>query len=339
MKLTRRREHSDLPDSVRDALEALRSVPEADPVAWEHHRQAYLTKVHAEAAANVDRRQPPAHAPHRGWKAALGSLFSFRVRGVHPMTHVLRLGVVIALLFGGGAGTVLAARESLPGSVLYPLKVRLEEWELERVEGPLQVSERALSQTQTRFWEINQLTERGRPVPDDVAARYEEHLSLALQASDTLTEPLRLQTQSQISETLQHQMETMTRIAAQVEGEGEDDGAVQAVIRTMEMTQAQLGTGAGQEGDEVQGGPYQAGPGAGPQEDGPGEPNEDPNGAADPNEQGGYGPGSPTDNEEGSGSVNGPDRDRGHSGGDNGTDSGTNGGNNGGTNGGGGGNR
>ena len=335
MKLTQRRELSELPDSVSQALEALQPVPEADPVAWERHRQTYLTMVRAEAAASTDGRQPLVPETRRGWRAALGSLLSFRVRDVHPMTHVLRLALVMALLLGTGAGTVAAARESLPGTMLYPLKVRLEQWDLERVDDALRVSERALSQTQTRFWEINQLTEKGKPVPDDVAARYEEHLSLALQASGMLTEPLRLQTQSQISETLQHQMETMSQIAAKVQGDGEDDGAVQAVIRTMEMTQAQLGTGMGQEETEVQGEPHQAGPAEGPHVDGPGESDEDANRAAGPNEESGYGPGDQAENDEGSGSVNGPDRDRGHIGGDNGT----NGGDNGGANGGGGGNR
>jgi hypothetical protein len=332
MKLQTREEFSELPHAVRDSLEALKAVPEADPVVWEQHRHAYLAAVRAEAAAMGLSRvpvSPDVGVRRKGWRAALDTLLDFRMRRLTPMTVALRLVMVVALLLGGSVGTVAAARESLPGSVLYPLKVQLEQWEMARVEGAFEVSEKALSQSQTRFWEIDRLTEKGRTVPDDLAARYEEHLGLALQASGTLTEPLRLQAQARISETLQHQMQTMAKIAAKV-GEGEDDQAIQAVIRTMEMTRAQLGIGVGRDEAWGPGDPQQTGPAAGepagPQEGvqtGPGEVNEDSEGygpgdgegASGPNDEGGYGPGfGQTDNDDGSGSVNGPDNDRGKNG-------------------------
>jgi hypothetical protein len=308
-------ELAEMPTLVYDALDALRTVPKVDPTMWARRRQAYLAevRVHAEAshqaAARPGNREGVSSDPvvrHHSWRAALGALFNFRMREVHPMMIALRLMIMAALVMGGGAGAVAAARDSLPGSLLYPIKVQLEAWELARVDDALRVSERALNQSQVRVWEVNQLTERGRAVPVEVAARYQEQLELALHASNSLDEPLRLKAQSQISETVQRQVRTMAQIAAKAD-KGDEGQAIQAMIRTMEQTQAQLGLGTGQDGGEGPGGPNQAGPAAGEQTQGdPQEHDEDDNG---------YGPGDgesksgPNQTEDGNGPGTGEPKD------------------------------
>jgi hypothetical protein len=328
MRQQRNEEFVELPPVVRDALDALKPVPEADPVVWEQNRIAYLAAALKDSVTSrtmvplgAETDGSPGHATDRhGWRAALSELLSFRVREVRPMTVALRLVLMVALLLGASAGTVAAAQDSLPGSVLYPLKVQLEHWEIARASDAFALSERALSQSQTRLWEANQLADKGKTVPEDLAARYQHQLGVAIQASGTLTEPLRLQAQSHISETLQHHVRTMAEIAAKVSNQGEDP-AIQAMIRTMQETQAQLGAGIGREGAVGQGDPTQAGPAAGEQvQTGPGEANEDgegygPGEASPDDEDWPYGPGfGQTDQDDGSGSVNGPDNDRGQNG-------------------------
>lgn len=287
MSHQQRRTNPELPDSVREALDALRPVPPVAPSTWEEGRQAFLAQARAMRPAEAERAVAPG-----GPLGALRELFGFSRRGASPLALALKAVFVLALLFAGSVGTVGAARASLPGSVLYPLKVRLEAWDLSQAHTPEDVARQALEHAQVRVDEAQRLAGRGDDVPYEVAQRYQEGLALALEASGSLDEPLRLKTRDAISETLRHQLRTMVQLSARVEGDAqsEDDTSVRAMIRTMEWTQAQIGQGGnGQPAGPVQQGP--AGEPAGPAGACEGESCEDaPNGPAAPN-----GPGEPGD--------------------------------------------
>ncbi len=263
----RRRELDELPHTVREALEALKPVPDVDPVTWEQGRQAFIIEARQTAMAHQTPAIDTAGRPG-GWRGALGALFDVRKNRLGAVA--LKALAVLILVLGGSVGTVAAARGSLPGSALYGLKLQLEQWELTQAHTPEAVSERALIQSGQRVEEAARLAGEGRTVPDDLAAHFQERLSLAMQASGSLGEPQRLQAQSHISETLRHQMETMAQAALQARGENEDDQAIMAMIRTMEETQAQLGPHEDIHDDTGPGDRQQATPGAGEQY-GPGE--------------------------------------------------------------------
>lgn len=262
MKEERGTLNADLPPTVEEALEALRPVPDIDPEAWEARREAYLLEVRRLAASREDRR--PA-----GWLAPVLSFLKLDSDPERPLAVVWRTALIIALVLGGSVGTVSAARASLPGSPFYPLKVRLERWEIERLQEPEKVTAEALSHAQMRVEEAERLASRGRGVPQEVAAIYEERLETALQASGALSEPQRLQAQVHISLTVRQQLEVMASVAGQVQGEDDDlndEDGVRALIRAMQQTQARIGDSEHEGHDDNDDKPgYEAGEGDGPQ--------------------------------------------------------------------------
>ena len=222
------------------------------------------------------------------------------------MSVALSVMMILALVFGGSAGVVAEARESLPGSPLYGLKVRVERWDIEQVATKEELANRALEQAQERVKEATQLSGEGKTVPDDVALRFREQLSIALQAGGSLEESHRLQFQPRLREALQQQLRTMTQLAAQTKGEDGDNEAVAAMVRTIEQTQAQLalrqgridhsGTGLANQnrtGDSgCDGADECIGAGTGPNEDASGWGPGDGSGDGVPDRDGdGYGPG------------------------------------------------
>ncbi len=243
MKRKHRWEDSELPELVREALAALQPVPEVDPARWEENRRAFLAEVHTHTADPSAVSEGAVRLP--AWRRALQSLFALDRQQSHPTALALRLALILVLLLGGTTGTVLAARDSLPGSLLYPIKVQLESWRIQRARVPEEVTRQALAQSQTRVEEATRLATRSRDVPEDVAERYRAQIELALHTTGDLDEPGRQQARSEISKTLQQQLETMAQVAARVRGEddGDDDHeAVNAMIQTMEWTQAELGS-------------------------------------------------------------------------------------------------
>ncbi len=233
--------NNDLPPIVREALAALRSVPEPGPEDWASHRQAFLAQVRDLAVAGA---VTPDEKPRRsGWSTVLGSIFTFRTKEATPMSIIARLVVMIALALGGSIGTVQAARESLPGTLLYAVKTQLERLEILLAGGPEQVTEKALAQAQERVEEVARLAEEGRQVPSEVAQQYQRHLEVALQASNQLEEPMRNHAQEQIQQVLRRQLALMAEVEARVQSRtGESDGeAVEAIMRAMRQMQERLG--------------------------------------------------------------------------------------------------
>jgi len=252
----------DMPASVRDALDALRPVPAPDSDTWAANRVAFLDEAHAYAreAASLPVSES---APASWWgrlreSVALVKAFLLHDRG--PVAVALKAVLVIALVLAVSTGTVSAARGSLPGSPLYPLKVRLEAWEINQAHTPDAIARTALAQTYVRVAEASRLQDRGDPVPEETAVRYQQQLELAVRAAGDLEEPVRQQTQAEISESVRRQLRILERTSAQIHGDAvpddeiESDPGVQAMIQTMRETQSRLGPaedrGPGQPGPQ-----------------------------------------------------------------------------------------
>jgi len=243
-----------MPASVRDALGALRPVPAPDSDTWAANRVAFLD----EARAYAQEAAPFAvleSAPASWWgrfreSVALVKVFLLHDRG--PVAVALKAVLVIALALAASTGTVSAARGSLPGSLLYPLKVRLEAWEINLARTPDAVARTALAQTHVRVAEAARLQDRGDPVPEETAARYQQQLELAVRAAGDLEESVRQQTQAEISESVRRQLGILERTSAQEHGdavssdEAGPDAGVQAMMQTMHETQSWLGLGEDQ---------------------------------------------------------------------------------------------
>lgn len=234
-----------MPASVRQALRDLRPVPKLGRDEWTAGRASFLEQASEmrlralTPAAGNDRERETTWMP---WT----TLRRFVLRDFSPIAVALKAVLVVALLMGGSVGTVSAARTSLPGTLLYGLKVRLEDWELDRAGDLEETALVALSQTDERVSEATRLQRRGRPVPQETAERYSAQLEMALSHAAELGGVGPHAAGEQIEGTLDRQLRLMERTAANVArdgGSGSPDPGVVAMIRTMRAAQASMGPG------------------------------------------------------------------------------------------------
>lgn len=224
-----------LPPSVAAAMDALRPAPTPNRGAWEARRQAFLTEARQYAAQAVP------SAPvlrHKSWK----DLFVFNPKEV-SMKAFVKVLMALALIFGATAGTVSASQGSVPGSVLYPIKLQYEDARLSLTQDPEAKVLLAMAYAQERVDEAAQLAEDGDEIPASLAARYQLQVGLALQTMAGLGEAQQLQLRAHLSGTLENQVRVMAQVRAQYHlGENaEHPEPTQAMIKTMEQAQQALG--------------------------------------------------------------------------------------------------
>lgn len=88
------------------------------------------------------------------------------------------IAAVTALVVGttaAGGGVALAANDSLPGDMLYPVKIFVEDSRLSLTADPAVQAALNLRFAAERAEEMQQLMVRGEPVPEDVIARMVRH--------------------------------------------------------------------------------------------------------------------------------------------------------------------
>jgi AraC-like DNA-binding protein len=93
------------------------------------------------------------------------------------------VAVLLAVIAGTavlGAGAVWAAGGSLPGDLLYPVKLAAEDVRLALTSAPADQVDLALRFVERRAEEVRTLAEAGRQVPDETTARMEAHIEHAL---------------------------------------------------------------------------------------------------------------------------------------------------------------
>ena len=154
------------------------------------------------------------------------------------MVTMVKALIALMLMLSGTTGSVDALQASLPGSPIYAVKLQFEDWKLGQIEDPAEQANAVMAMARHRVMEAVQLAQEGEEIPMDVPARFAAQVQMALQASGTLTEPLRLQAWGQISETLGLQLRIMQQLHL---GEGEEGEPVRAMIQTMEQARAHIG--------------------------------------------------------------------------------------------------
>jgi len=95
-----------------------------------------------------------------------------------------RLIAVLLLVVLGtaalGSGVVWAAQDSLPGDLLYPVKLVTEDLRLALASAPANQVDLALQFVEERAGEVQALAAAGRPIPGGTVARMEGHIERAL---------------------------------------------------------------------------------------------------------------------------------------------------------------
>jgi hypothetical protein len=203
------------------ALDALRTVPERDPHAAARGRARFLAEAAdlAPVSARQRRRQ-------RGWNPLTR-------KERFAMNVLVSILVATALLLGGGAATVQAAQNDLPGQALYPVKIFSEDARLYFTSNPQEEVDLLMQLVQTRVGEMTALAAQGGIVPGDVQLRLEQHIEQALQTAAGMDDANMAGALLQIRTTLQTQTQTML----QAQSSGEAD---QIMTQTREMLEERL---------------------------------------------------------------------------------------------------
>jgi hypothetical protein len=221
---------------LQSALDALRRVSPPDREAWEAARDAYIAEART-LAAEVRASDPPTQ--RQGWMAAMRTWIATNiVEG--KMQLVYKVVIALMVVLGGSVGTVRASQESLPGSLLYPVKLQWEQWRLNAIQDAGEEAVQAMEMAQTRVEEIERLREQGRAVPEAVLAHYYEQVARALAASEELDDDQREQVQAQIAASVEAHLREVQEFRT-----GDDDGARDALremTRIMEEIRNRLRT-------------------------------------------------------------------------------------------------
>jgi len=236
-------------------MDALRPAPAPSGEVWEAHRQAFLAEARQYATQAVT---PAPVLRRKSWK----DLFAFNPKEV-PMKAFVKVLLALALIFSATVGTVSASQQSLPGSVLYPVKLQYEDTRLSLTQAPEAKALLAMAYAEERVDEAVQLVERGDEVPEPLAARYQVQVGLALQTMEGLGEAQQLQLRAHFSGTLQNQVRVMEQVMARLhQGENEEHpDPTQAMLKTMLQAQHALGnTGHHGGGNETPGNVNAPGP-------------------------------------------------------------------------------
>jgi uncharacterized membrane protein YgcG len=290
------------PANIRQTLQALKPVSPPDHEVWQVNRQAFLAEI------TLFQRQLTAQ--NTAVVRNQTGLKYFFLKEKSIMAIAIKAIIVLSLMLGGSFGTAKAAEGSVPGSLLYPIKMQLENWQLNITHEPLRQAMLALKFAQHRMDEVTTLMNRGDNVPSEVAQRYQEQIKTALQAGDALPEPLQEQIRSQLQKMLANHTQIMTQLRLRTREDGECEEPLQSMIRVMEQTQAQLSLQNGQGGQSPDNPPEDPGKGPGNTDQGQG-PGDEPGNETPPKQGEGDGtgpnpdPGTPPDEKPGQGSQDG----------------------------------
>jgi hypothetical protein len=293
-------------DSVPHKFLALKYVEKPGQKVWESSRQSFLN----EALKYKNEYTSKPRIPQASALIAPTGLKQTTTKERSVMVIALKTVVILTLIFGGTLGSVNASGGSIPGSVLYPIKLLLENWQLSTAKEPLRQAMLALQFAQNRVDEVEALMNRGDTVPSEVAQRYQEQIKTALKAGDALPEPLKVQMQDRIRTIMEQHLQTMTQLQLRTcQEDCDQDEPLQAMLRMMEQTKTQLALHQGHD-NEAPANPPEDSPGKGPENmeggNGPGDGSDSMtpphNNAGD-----GSGPDSPADKPgQGNGSENDP---------------------------------
>lgn len=254
-------------------LDALRDVPARDPRRAAQGRAQFLSQA-VELRSQAVSRNPVLRL--KKWFDK-----SQKPKEKKRMTTLASILAVLALMFGGGAGTVYAAQDSLPNETLYPVKLYSEEFRMNMAGEPDDAFALALQFAQRRGDEIETMMNEGVEPTAENMLQLAQQTQMAVQLAGELDGEAKLKVQNMI----QNQMQRMLNLQ-----EHAPEDAAMLMQQTRAALQIQLMLAGGEAGaGEGQGQNQDQGQGQG-QDQGQGGPAEDPGQGQNQGESQGQGP-------------------------------------------------
>ncbi len=211
----------ELDPRVREALEALKPVPPRDPRRAAIGRAAFLAE--AERLKIAEKRQKTSsQAVSLGPWARLKGWIRQKI---HPNPRkkevfampsiVFAVLAALSLLFGGGALTVKAADAAVPGDVLYPVDLAVEDLQLALASTPEQQAQLHLAFAQERAAEIQQLIQEGRADQvEEAVQNLEGHLAVATQLAAQMAQEGQTEAVRQMEQAMARSAEALQQAMA-----------------------------------------------------------------------------------------------------------------------------
>ena len=145
------------------------------------------------------------------------------------------------MLLASAGGTVAAAAVSLPDSPLYPVKLAVEQIQVDLLADPEKLATQHLVLAKNRSQEIIHLAQHGTPVQDGTTLRLQEHLTLALQYSAQLGESEMAGLLNRAQKMIQTQLQEMEQVWSRLKAQLQDPLA--EPLRVLQQTQARVQAG------------------------------------------------------------------------------------------------
>lgn len=154
-------------DEVKKKLEKLDAIPERNPLKVQSLKANFMQEARMMQSTFIT------SSPKRTW---LNQLF---LRKESLNMKVITIITILGLLFGGGISAV-AAQDSLPGDILYPVKTLVEDVEIGLATKPETQFQIASKHANKRFLEIQSLIEQGELPPEPLFYSWQSQLETAL---------------------------------------------------------------------------------------------------------------------------------------------------------------
>lgn len=232
----------DMPEVVRLHLQRFRETPTPDPVAWQAGRAAFLNEARQMAAQRVV-VLPVARREGRMGRTIHSIIPMFKRSG--PVGVLLRVALILTLLTGASVGAVAASQNSLPGSPIYVVKTAWENTQTRLTVSPEARVDKAITMSQTRVEELQELAASGEAIPEEVVQRYALHLNAAIQAMGELPEAIQNETRARLRENLTLQELVLEQTQERVNQNAGDDTPVREMAGILLRTRERLQEPAG----------------------------------------------------------------------------------------------
>ncbi len=163
---------------------------------------------------------------------SLQNLWSWPQQLSPKLRFVVIVLLVLVKLTSVSGGVVLAAEQSLPGDLLYPVKEKVEDVRLSVARDPASLT---LFYTERRLQDIDEAMQKGRTIPEPTVHRLECQFTYLLEHARTEADNANSTPGVGLAGHLRGQMETLDAIAAQMEG-----AAQQRLVEAKERVSREL---------------------------------------------------------------------------------------------------
>ncbi|NPV56505.1 MAG: hypothetical protein HPY76_07530 [Anaerolineae bacterium] len=192
----------------RQGFQALADVPQRDPALAAQGKAAFLTSAR-EISRTVSQS---ANSRHKEWMNPISLIF-----GKEPILKMNKLGIALIMVFvllAGTGVTVYASQSSLPGDLLYPVKLASEDTAALISNEPADAMSLNLKLADRRMTEYILLQGEGEIPPETLPLALENRLELAFKAASQLDDPALASAQLRLEQQVRSQLERLTTLNA-----------------------------------------------------------------------------------------------------------------------------